>query len=294
MTKVVKFCVGFVIALCMVSCTSLPPLPPPAVTEPLPEQGGTTVSPAREVYKLGPDDELQITVYEHPDLSRSVLIDPNGSFDFPLIGEIKAAGLTVEELGKTLKTQLGRDYLVNPQVTVTVTQYRNRQVYVLGAVKTPGVYPLRHNQTLLEIISAAGGLAPDAGSHAVLVRSAQAANASGPNQRTAPESIRIDLEQLLTGEIRQPIPLYNGDTVRILPGAFVFITGQIRNPGRYPLERNATVDTIVILAGGFTEFAAKKKIQVRRLIDGEPQEFRARLHDRLQHDDVIVVPESVL
>jgi polysaccharide export outer membrane protein len=271
----------------------LPPLPPPAETEPLPEQGGTNFSPASQIYKLGPDDELQITVYEHPDLSRSVRIDPNGSFDFPLIGEIKAAGLTVEALGKKLKTQLGKDYLVDPQVTVTVTQYRNRQVYVLGAVKTPGVYPLRHNQTLLEIISAAGGLAPEAGSHAVLVRGAQEANASGPNQRAPRESIRIDLEQLLTGEIRQPIPLYNGDTVRILPGAFVFITGQVRNPGRYPLERNATVDTIVILAGGFTEFAAKKKIHVRRLIDGEPQEFRARLHDHLQHDDVIVVPESV-
>jgi polysaccharide biosynthesis/export protein len=294
MTRVVKFCFGFVIVLGIVGCATLPPLPPPAVTAPLPEQGGANRPPASEVYKLGPDDEVQITVYEHPDLSRSVLIDPNGSFDFPLIGEMKAAGLTVAALEKKLKAQLGKDYLVDPQVTVTVTQYRNRQVYVLGAVKTPGVYPLRHNQTLLEIISAAGGLAPEAGSHAVLVRGAQDSGTSGSNQQAPRESIRIDLEQLLAGEVRQRIPLQNGDTIRILPGDFVFITGQVSKPGRYPLDRNATVETIVILAGGFTEFAAKKRIHVRRLIDGEPQEFRARLHDHLQNDDVIVVPESVL
>jgi polysaccharide biosynthesis/export protein len=294
MIGIVKFCFGFAVMLYVVGCSTLPPLPPPAVTEPPPEQSASPPSLTNEVYKLGPDDQLQITIYEHPDLSRSVSIDPNGSFDFPLIGDVKAAGLTVQALEKELKSELGRDYLVDPQVTVTVTQYRNRQVYVLGAVKAPGVYPLRYNQTLLEAISAAGGLMPDAGSYAVLVRSAQEGNASGSNQQAPRESIRIDLEKLLAGESRQSIPIYNGDTIRVLPGDFVFISGQVNNPGRYPLDRNSTVETIVILAGGFTEFAAKHRIQVRRLIDGEPQEFRARLHDRLQNNDVIVVPESVL
>lgn len=298
---IAKFCIGFALTLILAGCgSSLPPLPPPDTSVAFPEIPVNASAPENEVYTLGPEDVLQITVYEHDDLSRDVTIAPDGAFAFPLIGKVEAEGLTTAQVEQYMKEALGRDFLVDPQISVVVTQYRNRHVYVLGAVRAPGVYQLKHNATLLEVISEAGGVTPEAGWMARLVR---ASNANSNNAAGTPPSLEqvskrpgilVDLEQLFAGEIRQPIPIHNGDTIHVPNGGFVFVTGEVVKPGRYPIGRGLTVDRAIILAGGFTKFAAKKSIRVRRLIDGQPQEFRAQMHNQLQGDDVIHVPESVL
>jgi polysaccharide export outer membrane protein len=299
---IAKFCIGFALILILSGCgPNLPPLPPPDMSAAFPPEAPASDSePENEVYTLGPEDVLQITVYEHDDLSREVAIAPDGAFAFPLIGKVEAAGLTTAQVEQSMKTELGRDFLVDPQISVVVTKHRNRHVYVLGAVRTPGVYELKHNATLLEVISEAGGVTEEAGWMARLVR---ASNANSNNAAGAPPSleqvskrpgIQVDLERLFAGEFRQPIQIHNGDTIHVPKSGFVFVTGEVVNPGRYPLGRGLTVDRAIILAGGFTKFAAKKSIRVRRLLDGQPQEFRAQMHNQLQGDDVIHVPESVL
>jgi len=298
---IAKICIGFALTLILAGCgPNLPPLPPPDTSVAFPETLASASEPGNEVYTLGPEDVLRIVVYEHDDLSREVAIAPDGAFAFPLIGKVEAEGLTTAQVEQNMKENLGRDFLVDPQISVTVTQYRNRHVYVLGAVRTPGVYPLKYNATLLEVISEAGGVTEEAGWMARLVRAAgsNSHNAAGTTpsleQVSKRPGIQVDLDRLFAGELREPIQIHNGDTIHVPEGGFVFVTGEVVKPGRYPLGRGLTVDRAIILAGGFTKFAAKKSIRVRRLIEGEPQEFRAQMHNQLQGDDVIHVPESVL
>lgn len=292
-----KISIGIVLALLLVGCSNLPPLPPPTATSvSYPEVSDNDFKPTKEVYALGPEDVLRVTVYEHEDLTRDVTVGPDGAIAFPLIGKVRTSGLTVEQVEKNMKDALGKDFLVDPQLSIAVTQYRNRQVYVLGAVKTPGVYPLKHNATLLEIISEAGGLTPEAGWMVRLVRATEGTNTSTPNPEQVAQrpGVSVDMEKLFAGQIQQPIQVYNGDTIHVPPGDFIFVSGEVTKPGRYALKREDTVDKIVILAGGFTKFAAKKQIRVRRVINGQPKEFRAQLYDHLQNEDILIVPESVL
>ena len=99
-------------------------------------------SPEQE-YRIGAKDVLKITVWGHDDLSRTVVVAIDGTFQFPLVGDVQTAGLTVAEIGGRLKELLGRDYLVDPQVSVAVQEYRSQRVFVLGDAEKPGTYPRR-------------------------------------------------------------------------------------------------------------------------------------------------------
>ena len=288
-----KLCLGFVcvifVAGLIAGCETTGPvgdvLPPPQPAAASNSDLNLPPSPAAPLATLGPEDKLRITVFEHDDLSREVVLTSDGGFAFPLIGKVKASDMTVEQLEAHLKKTLGKDYLVDPQVSVTLLESRNRHVFVLGAVGSPGVYPLRYNATVLELLTQAGGVRDDAAWYVWYVPA---------GEKTTARGTKIDLEKLLSGEIRPAIQVQNGDTIHVPPGAFVYVTGEVERPGRYPLRRNTTVDRAVILAGGFTKFAARKRIRVRRMVNGEQKEYRARTSDELQNEDVIIVPESIL
>lgn len=284
-----KLCVGLVCVMLIAGCgatgpSSVEPLPPPQAVA---KNSGLKLPsrPEAPPATLGPEDKLRITVYEHDDLSQEVSLASDGGFAFPLIGKVKASGMTVEQLEQHLKEELGKDYIVDPQVSVTMLESRNRHVFVLGAVGNPGVYPLKHNASVLELLTQAGGVRDDAAWYAWYVP-AGAQSESGGTQ--------IDLQKLLTGAIRPVIRVQNGDTIHVPQGAFVYVTGEVQKPGRYPLKRNTTVDRAIILAGGFTKFASKKRIRVRRVVNGEQKEYSARSSDELQNEDVVIVPESIL
>jgi polysaccharide export outer membrane protein len=110
-------------------------------------------------YRLQPEDIIRITVYEQPDLATSERITSEGKISFPLLGKVKAAGLTVSELRDKIEELLEKDYLVNPQVHVFIEKYHVKQISVLGAVKNPGKYDMytERETTLLEAIAMAGG-----------------------------------------------------------------------------------------------------------------------------------------
>jgi len=115
-------------------------------------------------YKLQPTDVLNITVHEHPDLSTRTRVTQDGNITFPLIGKIKAEGLTVQELELEIKQLLEKDYLVSAQVLVFIEEYHPRQVSVMGEVNSPGKYdmPEEKDMTVLEAIAMAGGFTEDA------------------------------------------------------------------------------------------------------------------------------------
>lgn len=289
-----KVCLGLMCIALIVGCSTtgndvVDVLPPPqhAVTSDsaptLPQR------PEAPPSTLGPEDKLRITVYEHDDLSQEVTLASDGGFAFPLIGKVQASGMTVEQLEQYLKKELGKDYIVDPQLSVTMLESRNRIVYVLGAVRSPGVYPLKHNASMLELLTQAGDVTDEAAWYAWYVPASATAESNGKARGT-----QIDLDKLKSGAIGQSIRVRNGDTIHVPRGDFVYVTGEVQNPGRYPLKRNTTVDRAIILAGGFTRFASRKRIRVRRMVDGEQKEYRARSSDALQNEDVIIVPESLL
>jgi polysaccharide export outer membrane protein len=290
---VTKLICWLVVAMWVEGCTSLPPLPPPAQPS-VPE----LVKPSRQgpsaEYTLGPGDVLRITIYGHGDLPQEVVLSSDGSFIYPFIGQVRAAGLTVPQLTDSMARRLEEGYLVAPQITIAVTQYSSQQVYVLGAVKSPGVHTLKHNTTLLELISAAGGPTQEAGAEVILARAQEQAEArsTGKSQRST-EAIRVNLEKLMAGEVTQRMEIESGDTVYIPKGEFFFISGEVQKPGRDPLERDTTVAKALILAGGPSKFAATKRATVQRFVHGQRLEYRADMNDILQSDDILVVPQSI-
>ena len=276
--------------------TSLPPFPPPTAQQPLVHEAlAQRQHLPNEAYAIGPQDVLRITVFDHPDLSQEVTVASDGAFVYPLLGQVQAAGLSVRELEQYLRRRLEDGYLVNPQLSVAVTQYHSQHVYVFGAVRNPGVYPLGQGITLQELLSQAGGITPEAGWKALLVRASAEADGAGKpaNDQENPAVLPVDLEQLFAGQVTQPIRVLSGDTLYVPPGAHIFVSGQVERPGRYRLERNTTILKAITLAGGFTRFAAQNRLRVKRIVDGEPREFRAQPDDYLQADDILIVPESI-
>lgn len=288
-----------ILVLVIEGCTaSLPPLPAPTERPPLSGVGEEQRQLPTTGYALGPGDALRVNVYDNPDLSQEVTIGTDGAFSYPLIGRVQAAGLSVRELESLLAQRFADGYLVSPQVGVTVTQHKSQLVYVIGAVKTPGSYPLQRQTTLLEILSAAGGPTPDAGSEVILTHATdkQARPSSTTKVSAAANeqpALRVSLEQLMAGRVPQRIALQDGDVIYVPLAAFVYITGEIQRPGRYRLESDATIQKVVTLAGGFTKFAATKSMTVQRMINGKRQDFQAGLNDLLQAEDVVVVHPSL-
>jgi len=202
---------------------------------------------------------LRITIYGHGDLPPEVVLSSDGSFTYPFIGHVQAAGLTVPQLTAAMARRLAEGYLVDPQLTIAVTQYSSQQVYVLGAVKSPGVQTLKRNTTLLELLAAAGGPTPEAGAEVILARAQAQEEARNPGKSThRTEALRVNLEKLLAGEVPQRLEIERGDTIYLPKGEFFFISGEVQKPGRYPLERETTVAKAIILAGGPSKFAATK------------------------------------
>jgi polysaccharide biosynthesis/export protein len=294
--RVLVGCLG--LALGIGGCASLPALPAPAERPPLNGLGEKPQPAPTMSYTLGPGDVLRVSVYDNPDLSQEVTIEADGAFSYPLIGRVQAAGLPVRQLESLLAKRFAEGYLVSPQVGVTVTQHKSQQVYILGAVSKPGPYPLQRQTTLLEALSAAGGPTPDAGFEVILTHAAdQQVLPSGTSQTSAAANgqpaMRVSLEQLIAGGVPQRITLQDGDVVYVPAAAFVYLAGEIQRPGRYRLEKDATIQKTITAAGGFTKFAATKSMIVQRMVDGKRLDFQAGPDDLLQADDVVVVRPSL-
>jgi polysaccharide export outer membrane protein len=132
----------------------------------------TSLAAAQPVadYVLGPGDQVAISVFGEPDLSVEFTLSDNGNLSYPFLGEIRVAGLTMPELEKHIANGLRGDYLINPDVTVSIKQYR--QFFLNGEVNRPGGYPYQPGLTLEKALALAGGLSPRANRSKIVVKRA--------------------------------------------------------------------------------------------------------------------------
>lgn len=254
-------------------------------------------------YVIGPEDVLKVTVWDNEDLTRTIQISREGEFSFPLVGKVHADGLTILQLERELAKRLSEGYLVNPHVTILIEEYKSKKVFVLGEVggsgkgkvEGGGTYPLTGKTTLLEIISRAGGPTPEAGDQVLVIRPLNGQPKLSPTpleEAREGEAISLDLRALEEGDTGQNIELHNGDTIIVPKAEFFFAMGEVQKPGKYKLERDTTVLKAISLAGGLTEKAAPNRAKIIRDLEGAKREIRAKLSDKVNPHDVIVIPES--
>ncbi len=163
----------------------------------------TAVStPGNTAYKIGPQDVLDISVFKVPELSKSVQVADSGTINLPLVGEVPAAGKTAQEVERELTKKLGAKYLQSPQVTVFVKEYNSQRVTIEGAVKKPGVYPVRGKTSLLQFIALAEGLDPAAQDEIVVFRQADGKRIAG----------KFDIEEIRAGRLADPL-IREGDVI---------------------------------------------------------------------------------
>ncbi len=253
-----------------------------------------SVNPDIGEYTIGAGDVLLINVWGHEDLTKEVVVSEKGKFSFPLIGEVESGGLTVNELEAKLVHLLSNGYVINPNVSVRIQGYQSKRVYVLGEVRSPGSYSLHKETSLIEIISGAGGVSDNAGWIIEVVRPSERLPDKPviPDEAKKEDIIRVDLEGLLGGRPKDNIRIEAGDTIFVPKAAYYFIFGEVKNPGSYKLRRDTTVLKAVILAGGFTEKASKRRIKIRRKEGEKTIKVRVKLDDPVSPQDTIIVPES--
>ena len=160
-------------------------------------------TPGNSAYKIGPQDVLEISVFKVPELSKTVQVADSGTINLPLVGEVPASGKTAQEIERNLTKKLGAKYLKSPQVTVFVKEYNSQRVTVDGAVKKPGVYPIRGETSLLQVVAMAEGLDSNrASSDVVVFRTLN-------GKRSA---ARFDLNEIRAGRAEDP-KMQQGDVV---------------------------------------------------------------------------------
>jgi polysaccharide biosynthesis/export protein len=252
-------------------------------------------------YQIGPQDILRITVYGHEDLTQSVLVQPDGTFTFPLVGRVKASDNTPAELEKKIVILLSKGYIRNPQVTVVVQEFRSKTVFVVGEVARPGPYPLAGHTSLVEVLAKAGPTA-NAGAEVVIVRPQQGADVNGPtlpaevvgtdgsssaNQKA--QVFRVAVGAIQEGHLEQNITLQPNDTVFVPQAPKVFVTGEVRNAGAYGWFPGLTARQLISLAGGLTPDGSDSRLKIVRPLDGQSKEAGIKLDAPIKPGDTLVV-----
>ncbi len=163
-------------------------------------------------YQIGPEDLLQISVMEAPDLGRTVRVAEDGEISLPLLGAVRAAGLTSRQLETVLEYLLSRKYMKDPHVSVFVAEMRSHPVSVFGAVEKPGVFEIRGPKTLVEVLSLAQGLAPDAGDTVIVMHHAgdPGFGASAASPSSVSEARPGKTEGLNVSPQPEPVPTKSG------------------------------------------------------------------------------------
>ena len=239
-------------------------------------------------YEVGEGDLLDITVYDNPDLTSEVRVSGEGMITVPLIGEISVKSLTATEIGKKLAGLFAEGYIKNPQVSIFIKEYKSKKVTTLGEFSKPGLIEMRGNATLMEVISNAGGITPDAGETLFIQR-----NAVKGGTEQSDNIISIDLTKLLEGSgTTSNIPVLDGDSIYIPKALFVYVTGEVKNPGAYKITKGLTVLRSITLAGGLTVKASKNRANIVRKTGSTESTIKANMDDLVAPNDIIVVPES--
>lgn len=247
-------------------------------------------------YILAPGDVIEISLSSHTGYDRTMPIQPDGRLHYPMAGEILAAGLTLAQLGKQLEEALNVE-LIDPRVTVSLKESRRdqtRQVTLLGAVRSPGVYALKTRGSLAELLATAGGPLPGADLERITV--------SGLDRSRVRT---VDFSRVAqTGRVEDDVPLEAGDLVivptGVAPTITVQVAGQVARPGSFEIPRESRAMEAITQAGGPTPQADLSRLRLTRegrteILNLEPAAAEGATGSSanlpLQAGDSILVPE---
>jgi polysaccharide biosynthesis/export protein len=264
-------------------------------------------------YRIGPEDLLEISVFEEEKLNKAVRVSSQGNISLPLIGVLRVKDLTANELEREVRDLLAEKYLQDPHISVFIKEYRSQRISIIGAVEKPGVFEVTGQKTILDALAMAGGLSgaqkEEAAGHLLfLIRPVppeEAVPEAKAEGNPSPRTFVIDLEDLLVkGDLTLNLPLMNGDVINIPVSGKVYVGGEVRNPGGFPLRgKKITVGQAVTLAGGLKTEANGSEAKIFRSSEkGMERETlsvdiyaieKGQGEDPvLKENDILIVPKS--
>jgi polysaccharide export outer membrane protein len=306
--------------------TDLAPAPGTTAAGP-PSNGGTETLNAKLLREIssptgdadlpvGPGDLIEISVFEVEELSKiKVRIPMKGTITLPLLGKIRATGLSPLELQDQISDLLQQKYMHNPQVSVFVHEHASQRVSVMGAVRKGGVYTLTSRLRLADALAMADGLAEEADHTIHLIRRvpmgtvAQGRTEVASSKTAVPPlpdateeiMVAINLDELTAGREELNVPLQAGDVVYVARAGWYYVGGSVEKPGPYFLRSKATVQQAITAAGGPKDVADWGDIRLYRMkATGEREVLTFSLNQfekdqappEIQKDDIVVVGKS--
>jgi len=264
-------------------------------------------------YLIGREDVLEITVWQSPDLTKSLTVQSDETIDYPILGSLSVSGMSTDDLEKTIREKLSQGYVKNPQVSVSVKEYNSKRILVFGEVSKPGLYKLKGPIPVLELLFMVGGASPDAKRMTIIRPSKDSAEKSAAlrfppseDMKQKPvdpsaQTITVDLISLLSrGDLSQNQIVMAGDTIYLASGTGLryHVLGQVGNPGPYEWVQDVTVLEAIKMAGGVNERGAPNRIKIRKVFgNGEKQEIKVNILDIIKgkkKDDVVVKPGDTI
>ena len=246
----------------------------------------SSLSPGSELtHRLAAGDSISLLVFGEPDLSvQNVRVPQGGQVSFPLIGSVSVLGKTTSEVEQEVSLILSKGYVRNPRLSVSIFSYR--PIFIRGEVGSEGSFPYSEGLTIAKAIALAGGLKDTASANGVSVLR---------DGNPVFENLSINSQQsVASGDI---VTVEADQFEKKADSAFIFLHGEVINSGAYEFKQGLTVEKAVVLAGGFSLRASKKKINISRYEDadesGAPKLLkRVKLHEAIKPGDVIKVGAS--
>ena len=284
--------------------------------------GGNSSQIPRD-YKIGPEDLIEVSVFEVPELSRAVRVSAGGAVSLPLIGAVPVVGLSPLEVEKKLTGLLRQSYIKDPQVTVFLKEFRSDPVSIVGAVKMPGLYYIQTEKSLIEVLAMAQGFSDGPtrlpGQEILITHKARTgqppveaslATADSLSSETSAvaadektdwaEVVEVPIKKLLeSGDPKWNVPIYPGDVVRVVQAGTYYVAGDVNHPGGFPLTDFEHVTTLQALAiAGGTKRSAKmgEALIIRRDASGNRIETKVDLKkiERGQAEDLDIGANDIL
>jgi len=260
-------------------------------------------------YQIGPEDLLEVSVFEDEKLNKTVRVSSQGNISLPLLGILRVKGLTPYELEKEIRELLVEKYFQNPHASVFIKEYRSQRISVMGAVEKPGAFDVTGQKTVLDILAMAGGLKEDAGQLLFLIRPPRLEDGGTQEKKGSEEqtikTFVIDLEALLVkGDLILNLPLLHGDVLNIPLSGKVFMGGEVIRPGGLPLKgKRMTISQAITMAEGLKPEAKGDETKIFRYsgIGNERETISVNIYAiqkgqgediHLRENDIVIVPKS--
>ena len=248
------------------------------------------------VYRLGAGDEILMNVFGVEELTGEYRIDGNGRISLPLIGQFDISGYTLSEAEDVLERRYSERYLRDPQITVSVIEFRSQQFTAVGAVSQPRVYSVERKVTLIEALAMAGGLSQTAGGYVYLTDKVRDPDSGELGMR----NVAIAVEDLTSGNIDVNLVLGEDALINVAEAGSIFVEGAVERPGVFRAPGEVTVLKAIAMAGGLKFEANRNTLHVLRRdqVSGEWQQNTLAMEDirespnndlQLNDGDIVVV-----